>query len=72
MRSASLWIKDRVECSAKEAKGAVKEAAGKVSGDAHLRNERCSAIRHFIVAPRVDGCRRDICTTANRGARLIA
>jgi uncharacterized protein YjbJ (UPF0337 family) len=31
--------KDRIDGSAKEAKGAIKEAVGKVTGDAHLRNE---------------------------------
>src|SRR6185437_14525614 len=31
--------KDRIDGSAKEAKGAVKEVAGKITSDAHLRNE---------------------------------
>lgn len=31
--------KDRIDGYAKEAKGAIKEAVGKVTGDAHLRNE---------------------------------
>ena len=31
--------KDRIEGSAKQAKGAVKEAAGKVTGDAKLKAE---------------------------------
>jgi len=38
-RSTWLWIKTESTAPAKEAKGAVKEAVGKVTGDAHLRNE---------------------------------
>jgi uncharacterized protein YjbJ (UPF0337 family) len=33
-RQGKSWIKDRIAGSAKQAKGAVKEAVGKVTGDA--------------------------------------
>ena len=38
-RQGKSWIKDRIAGSAKQAKGAVKEAVGKVTGDAKLQSE---------------------------------